>query len=193
MDFVQIKAIKNDPKTAYFEKLEGMERDNELKDGVPLLADMGKDARFRMSDDFPRQIAARDFVPNHNGVLVMSAKARALLEKEGVEDVEYLPVQLLNHKGRKVPEDYFILNPVRLVDCADAKKSKFKVNGIDKYTWNYVEKLTIDEKKIPKDAKLVSVAHLSPLILIHRALAKKMTAAGLTGFQVIELDKYRWP
>lgn len=180
------------PKTAQLETLKGVERDYDLRNGTSLLEDWENGARFEMSDDFPRQIALADLMPNAKAVFVISAKARKLFEGEGVTDAEYLHVHIINHKGRKVPEPYFVLNPLRLVDCADGKKTKYRLNRLDKNIWDDVENLTIDEKRIPKGAKLVSVFHFEPLILIHRTLAEKMTSAKLTGYRTVELSEYRW-
>ena len=190
MNYVQIKTVDYHPKTAHLGDLKGVERDNELRDGTPLLEDWEKNARFEMSDDYPKQIALADFMPNLHRALVLSAKARKLFEAEGVADAEYLPVHIVNHKGRKVPDPYFFFNPTRLVDCADAKKTKFRPWPIDKNIWIEVENLTIDEKRIPKDAKLVSVYHFNPLLLIHRSLADRMASAKLTGFETIELSRF---
>jgi len=192
MDLVQIKATRNDPKAAFFESLEGFDRDYDLENGVPLLAEVPSGASFRMSADFPRQIALYDFLPNVNDVLVASEQVRTLFESERVKHVEYLPVQIVNHKGRKVKEKYFILNPFPLVDCADGKKTKFVRNALNKEKWEEVKNLTIEEKRVPADYQLFGVEHITGLRLIRRALAEKMKAAGVRGFDTVELSAYRW-
>lgn len=190
MDIVQIKAFEED-KAAFFEKLENFERDYDLGEGVSLLKVFPKDACFRMSDDFPDQIALFDFLPNVSNVLVASERVRALLESEGVDHVEYLPVQIVNHKGRKAKEKYFIINVFPRVDCADAKKSKFKRNPIDKNQWMEVSSLVIDDKRVPADFQLFGIEHIPSLFLVRRDLAGKMKAAGLRGFETAETSDYR--
>ena len=190
MAFVQIVADP-DEKCAHVTGVEGYDDNFQFQEGISLLEEFPEAAAYRMSDDHPRQIALHDFLPNTEGVLLVGENVRAFLEKEKVKNLEFLPVAILNHKGRKAKEKYFIVNPFPLVDCVDAKKTSFTPNPINKECWINVTNLTIDEKRVPQGFELFHVTHIPGLMLIDEKLAAKMKAAKLRGFEVIPTSQYR--
>jgi hypothetical protein len=192
MSYLQVKTAA-EPKAAHFKRVENFQAAYSLRSGISLEKGFPAQAAYRMSSDYPDQIALYDFLPNTQNVLVVSEKVRSLLEAEQVKHVEYLPVGVINHKGRKAKEKYFILNLFPLVDCVDQKKTQFTKNDIDEEIWMNVKNLTVLEQRITADFSLFRVNHIPELMLVSEVLAKKMKAAKLRGFEAIELSEYRWP
>ena len=84
--------------------LQDVEDDFELLNGVTRVANFPPDASFRMSKDYPKNLKMEDFLVNENKLLVVSARVKEFLEGQKIEQNEFLPVRIINHKGREVKE-----------------------------------------------------------------------------------------
>ena len=58
------------------------------------------DARFTMDKRFPKQVALSDSLSNLERMVVVSPRLRAFIEATSPPSVEFLPVSIINHKGR---------------------------------------------------------------------------------------------
>src|SRR5439155_15397562 len=85
----------------------------------------------RMNPLRKKDVALLDSISNHEGVQLMSPKLRDFLRGQDVPETEFLPVAILDHKGRVASKDFSILNCLRVVDCVDQEKSDFRWNGLD--------------------------------------------------------------
>ena len=91
---------------------------------------------FSMNPDDPTGVLLTDSLRNIDRLIVASEKLRSLIESSGVFGLEYLQVQVLNHKKRPVDEPYVIINPTEPVDClvVEACEPEFPpleiINGI---------------------------------------------------------------
>lgn len=89
--------------------------------GIAMGKDYPKDVQWRMSDDFGG-IKLPSLVSNIDTILVVERKLKDVFEATGVE-MECLPFDLINHKGRVASRDYFIVNPLGNLDCLNLEKS----------------------------------------------------------------------
>lgn len=175
---------------ARFGNLQNYDNRFELREGIPLSGKVPSDAAYRMRDDFPDNIALHESLYNLDRQLVINEKVRAFLNAEGVKHVEYLPVKVLNHKGREVGERYFIINMLPLVACIDLEQTRYEENPLDPSSFMDVSNLTVIEEKIPSDFQLFRMDLVQSAILIHRGLAEKLKAAGFRGFNFAELSEF---
>ncbi|GHG78596.1 hypothetical protein GCM10012319_29360 [Comamonas sp. KCTC 72670] len=159
--------------------------------GEPLASSFPQHAAYRMRDDFPDQVALHEVLYNMDSQLIVHEKARAFLDAERIQRIEYLPVRVLSHKDREVAERYFIVNMLPLVDCIDLEKTEHEENLLDPDELMNIRNLTVDENKIPSDFQLLRLKAVSGAMLIHRDLAAKMKAAGFRGFSTPEVAEYR--
>src|SRR5689334_17546921 len=102
---------------------ERIDRDWELYEGVPRAAGFPGDALFRMSDDHPRDMGLVDSLANIGTLVVASRRLKEHFEGKALKNVEYLPVTIINHKGRIASRDYFIVHPIVPQDCLDVQRS----------------------------------------------------------------------
>jgi hypothetical protein len=59
------------------------------------------------------------------GYLILNSDLRKIVQdKCATCDIEYLPINLLNRKGRLQSQDYCLVNPIGTVDCLDHERSK---------------------------------------------------------------------
>jgi hypothetical protein len=105
--------------------------------------------------------------------------------------IEFLPVTILNHKGRVASEDYFFLNPVGSVDCIDIEKSGVEWNDIDDTVISSFEQLVLKEDAVPPGVALFRPLHGTKTILVSRSLADRLETDGLTGLYFVEPDEYQ--
>lgn len=130
-----------------------------------------------------------DFVDNIHTVVIVSEKARKVLEAEGVRGeavVEYLPFVLRDKKRKKVPGQFAVVNALRLVPCLDREKSVFETfPGSDEIVSTSVKRILLHAGRIPADANLFRIAELPSQIAIRSDLVEKLKAAGCTGLSVL--------
>lgn len=148
----------------------------------------GEGVRMHMDPNFPKAIQLPDCVKNLPGAIVVSKRLKEFIEAEQPADVEYLPLSIVNHKGKVASADYFIVNPYRLQDCIDQAQSDIQWNAIDKSLISACTKMVIDEKKIAKGAKVFRLQHYPTKVLFARSLADGIKKGGFTGIKFIEIE-----
>jgi len=176
---------------ARFRHLENYEDDFMLLEGEPVADEFPTDAAYRMNADFPDDIALEDAAFNLDNQLVAGERLQAFLrERVPADDVEFLPVSLINHKGR-AESGYAIANVVRHVDCVDQEATSFEWNALDDTAMVDVKNLTIDPERVPDDVLLFRLAHVTDVIGVRRDLAETLEAEGFTGLDFTDFADYR--
>jgi hypothetical protein len=105
-------------------------------------------ARIGMDPDWPA-IQLGGVLANTSRILVVHEALKSLIQAamKPQDEIEFLPLAILNHKGRVASQAYFIVNPIGTLDCMDKKRSKFIFTGDGRLY--RVEKYVLDSKKIP--------------------------------------------
>lgn len=103
------------------------------------------------SDDYPEGVKAKmsdkrgglllsDFLANRNFLLVVSRRVKDVIESINTGKTEFLPVTIVNHKGRDASSEYYYVNPIGTYECLDYEKSSItyfegtkNVIDVDKY------------------------------------------------------------
>lgn len=183
--------IKPGGKAARLKTLQNVDDDFELLRGVSRAKGFPDDAAFHMNEAFPNNLQLEDFVANRNGLLVVSAKVRDLVSTAAAPKNELLPVAIINHKGRREKAPYFILNQIGLVDCIDGAKSVCTPNPIDPELFITVDKLVLDERKIPATLSLFRMAKFPMVPVFRRDLADQIVAAKCTGIAMLEVADWK--
>ena len=80
--------------------------------------------------------------------------------ESGVGNVEYLPVQILNHKKKVASKDYFLMNPLSVVDCIDVEASEVEWDVVRKDFIESCESLVIQGPRVPADVHVFRPKHL---------------------------------
>jgi hypothetical protein len=171
--------------------LENVDESYRLLYGESYAKEFPAKARFKMDPDFPNDTLLADCLLNLLGELVVSQPVVELLQREKLPKVEYLPVKVLDHRGRSVGQPYSIVHPVSPVDCLDIKACEPTWSASDPEDILFLKHLVIDAKRVePKRRLFRCASHATPKI-IHRSLAKALTAAKLTGLKFLELKDYQ--
>jgi hypothetical protein len=169
--------------------LTGVPKSIQINNGVSRLEGWPAEAAAAMDPNFPKDLGLADSLDGANFV-VISGKAKQLIEQESAGKIEFLPMKIINHKGRVASEDYFVVNPLDIVDCIDKDASSVKLNPLNKIMISTCAQLVLKEDVIPAELKVFRTKFWSGMILIRRDLAQKMEQAGLTCMNFIEPAKY---
>jgi hypothetical protein len=171
-------------------ELTGIEKDYQLRKGISRAANFPTKAAFKMDLDKPNDTLLTDNLFNTDLLIVGSPRLTEFFELQGVPKVEYLPVAIINHKGKVISREYVIINPVEPVVCIDLNKSEVTWDEMDESTIEHVSRLVIDETKVEPARALFRPKGLHQIILIRRELAEKIDSKGFTGVRWIELDGF---
>ena len=165
-------------------------QDAYLLEGVPLLAGWPEDACFEMDQAYKTRIQLTDSLIGRAFGVVISEKLKDFLVANNVEGNEFLPVAIINHKGRTVKEKYFLVNNIDQQDAFDQTNSVYERNTIDTTQIDTVKKLVLDYGKIKPTAQLFRLKYFKRMMLVREDLSAKLTASGMTGFSFMTLDKF---
>ena len=114
------------------EGLENVPESHEIQFGMSRIVGFPSNAQYHMDREYKKQVALADALWGPGGDRVISAKLKNFIEARKPIGVEFLPVSIIDHKGKVASKDYFILHPVRIVDCVDQKMSIVVWNPIKK-------------------------------------------------------------
>lgn len=169
--------------------LEGVSDQYALNVGEPVLANFPDDAYFTMDPDAPYDTLLVDNLDNTDLAIVASPRLKEFLEGYPVAKVEYLPVTIVNHKGRPAAR-YYIVHPLDPVDCLDVPACNAAFGAVDKDNILDLERLVIDAGKVDPRRALFRPKMFYQVIVVRRALAEAVDAAGFTGVRWIELSDF---
>lgn len=170
---------------------ENIDRHWEIHDGLPRADGFPLDALFRMSKDHRRSIALLDSAMNLADHTVVSAKLKDFLASKCLKNVEFLPVSILNHKGRIASRDYFIVHPILPQDCLDIEKSGVHYNHIIPTFISFVDQITLDLGRLDPEVRLFRIKNFGIPVFVERTLANEILDSGFTGLTFIEPEDFR--
>jgi hypothetical protein len=97
-----------------------------------------------------------DLVGNTYSWLIASERLKASFEKVHLGPTQHVPLRIFNHKRRLEADNYFIVNPIGVLDVVNEAKSEIEwldgeVVGVDKYV--------LDPKKLKSAPDLFRLKH----------------------------------
>ncbi|CAM4049492.1 imm11 family protein [Corallococcus soli] len=157
-------------------------------EGIRARERYGPSASLAMTDDYPG-VKLTDNLINTFGYWVISEALKALLEKEAHTDIEYLPVPIINHKGRRTEGEFFIANPFAIVDCVDLGNSNVDESQMAPGLFGGIYRLALDGTRIPPEARLFRLKQMPKVIIVREDLRAALDAQGLTGLSYIAMGE----
>ena len=164
--------------------------DFEYDEGVSLLADYPpqEDAIMKFDSNYPDGIKLYDFVESMNSFHVVNSKVKQLFQNLNIENLEFLPIHLWDHQNKIASDDYFILNPLGSVDFIDMDKSEYDIDDLDKTQICHIDKLIINDLKVPEDAKLFRATTMMGQLFINDEVKDALENANITGYKLMPAD-----
>jgi hypothetical protein len=179
-DFVYWKSstVKD---VAVVTKLYGVQDVHDMAYGLPIAHRFPDTAEFRFDPEFKRNTLLADCLINVASMLLCSARLKDFIAAKNPEKVEYLPVRVVDIKGKPVDAPFFIVHPIEPVDCIDFAQSQVKRSAVDPDSILTVQHLEIDSSKVAPARLLLRPKGYANVILIRRTLMADIEAAGFTG------------
>ena len=177
------------PNVCNLAKLAGVAETYRLVDGDSLESEIDG-ARMTMDPDTPDATLLADVLINPYAVIVASERLVEFLKARNVAKVEYLPVAIINHRGRPIKEKYFIVHPIKHVDCLDVDASGGRWAAMDDTVIDKVKRIVLVDKKVDAARAIFRPKPLVKVVILRRDLAKALDDAGFTGSKWMELEKY---
>ena len=168
---------------------QGVPRGHELALGRSRAEGWPSGLRCRMREEYPHDRLLPDsfFGP---GWVIVSARARALIEALGGPQVEHLPVGVEDHEGRLVADDCAVVNPLAVVDAIDVEASGVTWNPIRKTLLSACRSLVVDPARVPPELGLFRLTHLEHTVVVRTELARRLSDAGLVGLAWVDPAAY---
>lgn len=168
---------------------EGFDEAYLLDSGISLSEKWPSNVRCDMDPEYPKDIKLADNLYGA-GSAVISGPIKELLISEQVKNVEFLAVTIRNHKGRVASKDYFIMNPLEVVDCIDIEKSGVRWNAIDSDLISSCDHIVLRRDAIPPTCKIFLPKFLPIKIFVHPGLIEKLVDAGFSGLYFTDPLEY---
>lgn len=144
-----------------------------------------------MDDRHPHDTLLADNLRNLKRVLIVSERLKAIVVASGALQVEYLPLAVVDHKGRAVGTPYFIVHPTDPVDCLDLTRCGAEWSPIDKTIITEMAAFHLDDAKLDDSRNLFRAKAYHYVTLVRRDLAAAIDAAAVTGVRWAELADFR--
>jgi hypothetical protein len=157
-----------------------------LHAGISVADEYPGGLNYPMSDFLPDDILLSDNFKVAGQILVSGKLKAHLLAALPDHPLEFLPVSILNHKGRVVSADYFILHPLGVHDCIDLQRSKVKWNPLKKKVITSCKGLVFKPDSLPPGLKLFRPEYWGFNIMATRAFGDELIAAGFSGLRFID-------
>lgn len=164
--------------------------DEPLYTGQSLVSGWPDDVTARMKDEYPDDIELADnlYYPMHP---IVSERIVGVLKNALPEgSVEFLPVTIINHKGRAEEAPYYILHALEVIDCIDQEASEVDWNPLAPDRITDCMGLVFIENSIPDNSKLFRLKHWGSVIIIRSDLAEQLESEGFTGLYFPEAEGY---
>jgi hypothetical protein len=178
------------PDACVLNKFSGLEDAFRLRQGVPLLDGFPSDVAFHMDPDFPNNLRLVDNLLNSDRAMVVSPALRDYLDKRRIPKVEYLPVSIIDHRGRVASADYAIVHPIDPVDCIDRDRSDFTESRITPGQIGRFRKLAIDNTRVPADRQIIRLQGFWGATLVRADLVRDLSEGAFSGLSFLPVSKY---
>ncbi len=166
--------------------LQGVARAHAMANGESFEKIFPATAQYTFSPDFKRNTLLVDCLINVGTRIVCSERLKNFVKERSPEKVEYLPVRVLDHKGKPVEAPFFIVHPIDPPDCIDHAKSKIDLAASDP-DFLSIDSLVIDETKVSPKRLLFRAKSYPDKILLRREFALEIENAGFTGSGWLEI------
>jgi hypothetical protein len=174
------------------DSIENVPRRLDLMRGVPFKDKFPAAAQYRMSKEHKKETGLNDDIPNTDSLKVCSSRLVEFLKKKNLKNVEYLPVSILNHKGKLASKEYFIVHPVLPQDALDADASQPSFNDINPEEIDSVARLVLNKRSLDPELRLFRLKAFFRPVLIEKKLADEIKGAGFVGSYIQAPERYRF-
>ncbi|WP_147444220.1 MULTISPECIES: imm11 family protein [Corallococcus] len=147
----------------------------------PLAHEFLAGAVMGFSPSFPERRKVYDFVNNSRALQVVSMRVRRIVAELAPNEVEFLPVTLVDHDKEVVSREHFIMNLLHRREVIDLEHSDVVRSSILKTEIQFVHGLALKQDIPPEGPHVFRPVHLRIRTFVDAVLRDALTQAGLTG------------
>jgi hypothetical protein len=114
----------------------------------------------------------------------------AFLSGLDINNLEFLPVKIMNHKNKFFDEKYFIFNVLNHQDCFNIEKSGARIPRIKTGNIRKFKKFVLDEDKFDPSLDIFRVKRVPTATVVKKSLADKIDAMGFSAIDWVSLDEF---
>jgi len=139
---------------------------------------------LHFSDEYPENIKLYDFVENTLNLLIVSERTKTVFDNEEVKDLDYIPVQLVDHKGNIAGKDYYIVNFLKRQPIIDMDNSEYDLSYVSNLILD-IDLLCLNITEVDSDAKLFRSTTEATMNFIRDDLLQALQRAELKGIKTV--------
>ena len=162
--------------------------DWELLEGEPLAAQFPETVRLRFSQLYLDNMRLYDFVDNTLLLRIVSKRVRAIFDQFSIEQVEYIPVEIMDHQGNLASNDYFLMNVMNTQPIIDMELAKYKMCTIEEDQISHFAEIRLTTEQVDMDASIFRSDRRASLYFMTDDVVQAIKAAGLTGLKVVKAE-----
>jgi hypothetical protein len=144
------------------------------------------DVTLQLGEDYPG-LTLPSFIGNTDQMLIVSSEALGIMRRHELGEVEVIPFELINHKGRVHSRDYVFLNPIGTVDCLDMSRTECVLH--DDGTIMKITKYVLASAKLAGLPQLFRPREMSDAYIWGQAVVDDLRQHGCTNFLFEELEQ----
>lgn len=148
------------------------------------------DVQLVMDGRYRKDVKLYDQLFNLDRLVVASAAMRSFLERLEVPAVEFLPVAIIDHKGKVASTDYSLVNPYAIFDCIDRTASTLEWNALDPDLVSSAFPFVLDDSKIEPEYPMFRIKHIAQYVFVRDDLAEQIEAEDLEGPYLMPLEDF---
>ncbi len=175
-------------KSAIIEKLPEQLDKREVNRGNLLASNLSGKLTLRFSNNYPEYVKLYDFVGNTLSFLIVSERVKEVFEAEGVRGLEYLPVQILDHRSQLAGDNYHLINFLVPQPIINMERSKLILSRFDSRFIQNIKDLHLNLEDVDPEAKLFRATTERYTNFITDDLIEAMNAAGITGIKTVPAE-----
>ncbi len=175
--------------SASLERPEGVKRFWDLFEGVPLAEGWGE-VTCDMDANNPYDMGLLDVVDNFSTLAIISPQLRDFMRSVPCVGVEYLPINIKDHRGKISSREYSIINPHPLRHALDVSASGARYCSFDKTVIDDVDKLIINSDRVPSEVSIFRLSGLVRPVVVRKKLAELISGAGFLGIRWVPASAY---
>ncbi|NTX38165.1 hypothetical protein HUA78_27335 [Myxococcus sp. CA033] len=166
----------------------GSPTDWKFDKGISLAREFPMGGEVSFSRNYPDDRNLYDFQPNLMSDLLVSGRARKVIESMELTNAEWLTVVVKDQQGSVVGPDYAFLNLQGAEDVIDTERSDYRMDAIAKDQIDRINNFVLKYDAISSQAKMFRCKGFLRLILIREDVLAAFEQAGLTGFRTYEAE-----
>lgn len=127
-----------------------------------------------------------DYLANDLGWFLVSSKLKSILKQFDKDEIQYLPVKIVNSKDNSQIEGYTVANILSVIDVLNLEHSDYSVIEVDDEKIYSIIKYAINKKGL-SNYHIFKIKGYEIPRFVSETLKVSMKKQGITGYELLEI------